>query len=222
MAELTLNYKFKLPLNTERASQIPFNENFKILDEKLYECALKTSLSETDNKLSSLDSQVKSNHSAFTTFQENVEKNYYTSSTIDGLLTSYAKTSDLSVYAKKSELSVYAKTSDLSAYVTTDTFTQNINNLNTVYVSKTNLNTEIDSLNTYAKKSDLNNYATTAILNQNINNLSTVYVSKTNLNAEIANLNTYVTKSELSSYVTTSALSSLEARVKALEDAQTA
>ena len=180
MAELTTNYKFQLPLNTERASQIPFNENFKILDEKLYECALKTSLSETDNKLSSLDSQVKSNHAEFTTFQENVEENYYTSSTIDSLLTSYVKISDLSIYAKKSELSAYAKTSDLSAYVTTDTFTQNINNLNSVYVSKNNLNTEI------------------------------------------ANLKTYVIKSELSGYVTTSALSSLETRVKALEDAQTA
>lgn len=180
MANLTSHYNFKLPLNTERASQIPFNENFQILDEKLYECALKTSLSETNNKLSSLTSAVNSNYSEFTTFQGNVEGNYYTSSEIDNLLDSYAKTSDLSIYAKTSELSIYAKTSDLSEYVTTTTFTQNINNLNSVYVSKTNLSTEI------------------------------------------ANLNLYVTKSELSGYATTSALSSLEIRVKALEDVKTA
>ena len=177
MIHTTPNYKFEMPDNSERASQLPFNRNFESLDTLLAKCALQSSLDDTDNKLATFESLVNSNYKEFTNFQKEIEDNYYTSVEIDNLLINYVKSSDLIDYAKLSDLGAYAKSSDLTNYITTQTF------------------------------------------NTAIGDIASVYVTKSNLNSEIANLNTYALKTDLNSYATANALSNLEARVKALEDA---
>ena len=171
MIHYTPNYNFKTPDNSERASQIPFNDNFYSLDTLLAECALKTELTTTNNSLASLESTVNSNYSTFLNFKNYVEGNYYTSTSIDDLLKGYAKSTDLDAYAKSTDLDAYAKSTDLDDYVTITNFNANIASIASVYVAKTELNTTLNSyvkqeslnttLNSYATKTDLNSYATT-------------------------------------------------------------
>lgn len=150
---VTSNYKFNLPENTDRASQLPFNDNFLKLEQTILPSfVLNGDFNSEKVKLENLTIRVKTlednyvNTNAFTNYQNNMTQTlagYYDKNDMDGILKSYVKSGDL--------------TTTLSNYITVDIFNQTLANYvlasNNDYVTK-------NSLNDYAKKAELSGYVT--------------------------------------------------------------
>ena len=163
---ITSNYKFNLPENTDRASQLPFNDNFLKLEQTILPSfVLNEKFAQEQVKLENLTNRVKTiednyvNSSVFTTYQNSMTQSlagYYNKNEVDGFLKNYVKSGEL--------------TTTLASYVTTNTLNTTLANYvlasNNDYVTNNSLNTTLkgyvqtNALSAYVKTAELSGYVT--------------------------------------------------------------